>query len=396
LVDGNTFYWCDDAVISDSTYDVGTVQGSTYTTTTPGWALGNVVRSGRGCVVTNNMIVNSSEHPIYLTGMNEIVSNNTIISDSPTITATNDAIKLRSYGCTVSGNLVSGYGSGIVVSAGALNVSVTGNNVYVPSDASFQLGAIAVSSSNISSYIAARIAQGFWSVYRPMTGISFSGNTINFPTTVAANTRLHMAFSISSGTTDANFPNGQIAGVAINGNSVSNHQVGVHVVGLLYRNAVVCGNSFFGKPFTEAAFTTGTTVNTRCVIQCMRGATTELSNLLVADNSVYGTKYLWCSYDGSGSAGTLAPPHKFDGNSLKFVQNVATVDFAQVGASPSTRFQGNIGLNFLDRSWGGNALGNNLYTDAGNTDNQARKQSFLYAGGVVRFYTDDAGTFLTL
>lgn len=394
LVAGNSFDWCDDAVISDSTYDLETVQGSTYTSA----HLGSVVRSGRGVIVSNNTITNSSEHSIYLTGFDEVVANNKITSDVLANTATNDAVKIRSYGCNVTGNNISNYGAGISIAAGALNVSVTGNSVYVPSTAALGIGAIGVSSAGVSSYVAGRIAAGFWSVYRQMSGINISGNSINFQTAAVspANTRRDMGFTILSDTSDANYPNGQVSGIAITGNSVSNYQVGVHVAGTMYRNAVVSGNTFTAKPFTETAFSTSTTMNTRCVVQTLRNSTTELSNLQFTGNTIYGCKYLWASFDGGGAAASIYPPRLFNDNLIKFAQYGGTPDFLTLGASPIASFKGNTGAVFLDRTWGGYAVNNSLYADDSSTDAQARKQCFLLAGGALRFYTDDSGTYLTL
>jgi len=211
-----------------------------------------------------------------------------------------------------------------------------------------------------------------------------------------ANTRRDVAFNVLSSTSDANYPNGQLVGVSISGNTVKNYQVGVHFTGLMFKGVVVSGNAFFAKPFTEAVFNGSTTMNTRCAVQVSRDSTTQLFELSFSGNSIYGGQYLWASRDGGGSAGTIYHPTLFNDNSLRFIQNIGTADFIQLGASPAAKFNNNTGIYFLGRTWGGYALGNNLYADQGDTDNQARKQSFAFLGGALRFYTDDAGTFLTL
>lgn len=398
LVDGNYFEWCDCAVASNTTYDLGTVETNTFTPVVSGWSLGAVKRTGCGVVVSNNVMHNCSEHPIYLTGFEEVVSANKITSDQPSITATNDPVKVRSYGCVISGNYISGYGAAITCAPGALNVSITGNTIYIPSSANFDLGAISVNSAGISAYLAPRIAMGFLSGYRQMSGITICGNSVNFQEAAVspANTRRDVAFNVLSSTSDANYPNGQLVGVSISGNAVKNYQVGIHVTGLMFKNVVVTGNAFFAKPFTEAAFNGSTTMNTRCAVQVSRDSTAQLLDLSFSGNSIYGCQYLWASRDGGGSAGTIYHPTLFNDNSLRFIQNTGTADFIQIGASPSSKFNNNTGISFLSRSWGGYAIGNNLYADQGNTDNQARKQSFAFLGGTMRFYTDDSGTYVTL
>jgi hypothetical protein len=396
LVEGNYFEWCDDAVASDTTYDLEKIETDTFTPTVAGWSLGAVKRTGRGVVVNGNVFNNCSEHPVYLTGFEEVVSNNKFTSDVFSITATNDAIKTRSYGCSITGNFVSGYGAGVSCAAGALNITVSGNTIYIPSAASFTLGAIGVDSRGISTYIAARISAGYWSTYRPMSGLVFSSNSIQFPAAAQspANTRRQQAFTVLSDTSDANYPQGQIQGVAITGNSVSNFQVGVHITGTLYESVRITGNSFFGKPFTESGFSTGTTVDTRAVIQMLRDATDQLKEVSFTSNTVYGVKYLWASFDAGGSAGSLQPPRGFSDNSLKFVQFLGTSDF--VGIESRTKFQGNTGVYFLDRTFGSTGLNNTLFTDDGTTALSGLKNNFTFSAGTVRFYTDDAGTFLTL
>lgn len=53
---------------------------------------------------------------------------------------------------------------------------------------------------------------------------------------------------------DANFPNGQILGVNITGNSFNNYFKGVLFTNVEYRNCLVSGNVFTAKEFTEARF----------------------------------------------------------------------------------------------------------------------------------------------
>lgn len=398
LVDGNYFEWCDDGVISDSTYDLETTESNTFTTNAAGWTLGAVRRSGRGVIVSNNNFYNSSEHAIYLGGFEEVVASNKVTSDQLTITSTNDAIKIRSYGCAVTGNYVSEYGAGISCAAGALNVSISGNTIYIPSTTNIGIGGIGVNSTGLSSYVAGRITAGYWTTYRPMSGIVFTGNSIQFPTSAhsPANTRRQMAFVVISDTSDANYPQGQIQGLCITGNNVDNYQVGVQISGTLYRNLSISGNSFFGKPFTEAGFSSGTTVDTRAVIQTLRDSTDQLRHVVFTGNTVYGVSFLVASFDAGGSVGTLQLPWGLSNNTLNFVKNIATADF--VGVAVTTKFNGNTGIFFLDRTWGGTGINNSLYSGDGSTGNQALRYNFLYSTGAsqMRFYTDDAGSFVAL
>jgi hypothetical protein len=136
-------------------------------------------------------------------------------------------------------------------------------------------------------------------------------------------------------------------------------------------------------------------MNTRAVIQTLRDSTDQLSHLRFDNNTVYGCAYLCASFDGGGTAGTLQMPWGFSDNKLSFVQNIATADF--VGVAITTKFQGNTGIWFLDRTWGGTGLNNALYVDNASTGNTALRYSFFYSSGAgqVRFYTDDAGTFIS-
>lgn len=396
LIEGNHFEWCDNAVASDTTYDIDKTETDAFTPTVTGWTLGAVNRTGRGVVINGNVFHNCSEHPIYLSGFEEVVTGNKITSDTPSITATNDAIKIRSYGCTVSGNVVTGYGSGISCASGAINVSVSGNAIHVPGSANFGVGAIGVSSQSLSAYVAPRIAVGYWSTYRPMSGITISGNTIQFPAAAQSpdNTRRQQAFTLLSDNSDSNYAQGQIRGVTIVGNTITNYQVGVQITGTLCKNVRITGNSFIGKTFTESGFSTSTLMNTRAVIQMLRDSNDQLKEISFTSNSVYGTKYLCASFDSGGSAGTIQMPRGFSDNSLKFVQYIATSDFASVESR--TKFQNNTGVYFLDRLFGSTGLNNTLFIDDGTSALSGLKNNFTYSSGAVRFYTDDVGTFLTL
>lgn len=394
VIDSNYFEWCDDAVSTASTYDIGTVETDTFTPTVSGWSLGAVKRWGCSVVVSNNTIFDSSEHAIYMEGYQESVANNVITCQSPAYATQSDPIKIRSFGCAVTGNTVSNYGAGITVASGASDVTVSGNTVYVSSSSNTQLGGVSIAAAGLSAYCLQRINGNYWSSYRPVANISVTGNSIRFPdASVVGNTRRNIGVWVQCDSVDANFPQGQIQGLSITGNSIKSHQVGCHFDGTLLRSVVVSDNAFFAKPFTEAAFSGATTMGTRAVLQTLRN-TTELLFVRFTGNTVYGCVYLVASYDGGGSAGSQSMPTGFNSNTLSFVQNIKTADFAAI--SVANKFLDNTGNYFLDRTWPGAGINNSLYSDNYSTGNTALRYCFNYVSGAgqVRFYTDDSGTFI--
>lgn len=389
----NYFSWCDDCLSGETTYD-GPLsnQNDLFTPTVSGWTLGAVQRTGRDWVFSNNNCYNSSEHAVYPAAVDVVISNNTFYSDATTITRNSDPVKIRSRNATVTGNTIAGYGQGISVNDPSFNVTVSGNSIAILGAAS-EGGAIDVNSDGLTAYIAAR--SSYLTTYYPMSNISITGNTVLFEQGSTASFA-HIGVRVYSGFFDGtNYPNGQIHGVTISGNSFSNYKYGIYVISSQTKNIAVTGNSFFAKPFTSTSFTTSTTMNTEAVLVTLQSGSgeslTSFREMRFDNNMVWGAKYLFSTQNGGGGAGTVDVPWGMTGNKLNYIQFMKTADIRSFAIYNA--FSKNVGSNFLDRTWNGTALDNSLSDGTGNSD---LRYTFQYNGTNVLFYTNDAGTFITL
>lgn len=389
---GNTFSYCDSCFGGETTYDgPDTAETDTYTPTVAGWALGAVRRSGRNWTFTGNTIYNSSEVAIYPAGVDVTVTGNTIVCDDSTLVS--DApIKVRCRGAAVSGNTISGYPTGVTVSVPSYGVTVQGNTITLPASADSSGGAIDLNASGLSAYIDAR--SDYFTGYPAMSGISVSGNTVRFPSAAAGATdRQSFVRLRTDDVADANYPEGQLTGVSITGNTSTGHNVALYVVGPNTGAVTVSGNVFTAKAFVSAGFAGGTTLNTRAVLQANASlSNTQLRSITFNDNTVHGATYLVCTTTGAG-AGTFEMPWGFSTNRLSYIKNIKTADVGDFNTWNG--FRGNVGTAFLDRTWGGEGLENSLADGTGSA-NSARRFTTLWADPVYRFYTDDAGTIVDL
>jgi len=389
----NYFSWCDDCLSGSTTYDGPlSYEDNTYTPTVGGWSLGAVKRSGREWVFSNNNCYNSSEHAVYVEGLDVTVASNTFYSDEPTLVATSDPVKIRSANATVTGNTISGYGQGISIHEPSYNVTVSGNSIAI-SGAGSTGGAIDINSDGILTFYNNR---SDYLTIKPMSNISVTGNTVRFEEAASAFIAMKGVRIYTDALDATNFPNGQIQGITISGNSFINYKYGIEVINSQAKNIAVNGNSFFAKPFTTAGFTTGTTMNTEAVLltyQSGSGDTlTSFRELRFDNNMVWGTKYLFSTQDAGGSAGTIDVPWGMSGNKLNYVQYIKTADMRTFDVY--NKFTGNTGTRFLDRSWNGYALENSL--GDGTTANTYLRYNHYYNTTNLLFYTDDAGTSITL
>jgi parallel beta-helix repeat protein len=389
----NYFSWCDDCLSGETTYD-GPLsnEDDVYTPTVSGWTLGAVKRTGRDWMFSNNNCYNSSEHAVYPAAVDVVISNNTFYSDEPTITANVDPVKIRSRNCSVIGNTIAGYGQGISVNDPSFNVTVSGNNIAIVGAGS-EGGAIDVNSDGLAAYIAAR--SSYLTNYYPMWNIAITGNTVLFPTGLTA-FQAYIGVRIYTDSYNAtNYPNGQIQGLTISGNSFSNYKYGIYVINSQAKNIVVTGNSFFAKPFTTAGFSTSTTMNTEAVLLTYQSGSgeslTSFREMRFDNNMIWGAKYLFSTQNGGGGAGTIDVPWGMTGNKLNYIQYIKTADMRAFDIYNA--FSKNVGDSFLDRSWGGTALDNSLGN--GSTSNSFNRYTFGYDGTIMRFYTDDSATYIS-
>lgn len=388
LVDGNYFAWCDDVLAGEGTYDdLNDAETDTYTPDHVGWSLGAVKRCGRGWAITNNTIYNSSEHALYPAGMDVTITGNNIHTDNITVCAY-EPVKIRSRNTTVTGNTISGYGVAVFVCVPAFNVTVTGNTIYSNTRSAEPDAAINVSSDGLSAYIDARNWLGS---YYPVHNVTVSGNSITFPAAAVSGLK-NIGVVVYSDSVDANYPEGQLVNVTISGNTIRNHRIGLYVVGTKINNVAFTDNVLDAKPFTSAAFASGTTLDTYAAVMIHSAATSVGFGMKVSGNTINGTEYVFATHDGGGSSVHL--PWGIQGNKLFYVKNFKTADMRP--PAPFNAFFGNTGYFFLDRTgWvGDGVLGNGLHD--GSAANSAYKYSIVYNGANVLFYKDDSATTVTL
>jgi mannitol/fructose-specific phosphotransferase system IIA component len=384
VMDSNYFEWCDDAATGEGTY--GSLSQSENDLYNPS-GFGNIKRSGRNWIFSNNTVYNSSEHCAYLSSMDVVITGNSCRTDEPTICAGD--IKTRSQNCTISNNtVVSGNDSNaIAISEGSAYVTVSNNTVYSASEQGG--GAISISSVNLSTYISNR---PWFSTYFQMANISIVGNSITMPSTSAPSSIAHRGIRIVTAATDVNYPEGQIANITINGNTFINHYDGIVFFNGLTRNVNIDANTFLAKPFTTTGFNAGTTLNTNATVLVRFNSTFVLENVRFSNNSVNGSTYVFATDTGGGT--NVEIPHGIQANKLDYIKNFMSSDMKVVTAVNGVL--NNTGIYFLDRTtWAGNtAIQNSL--NNGTTSTSSIKYNIVYTGAAVRFYTDDAGTYVTL
>ena len=394
-IQGNYFEWCDDCVSGDTTYNRSSdIESNTYTRTDGASTLGVLKRTGRNIIVDGNTVLNSSEHAFYMSLMDVTVNNNNIRTDDPTI-CTGDQIKIRSRGAVVTGNIISNYAAPISINEPSFDVIISGNACRSRGITSGG-GIIEINSQGLSSYISSREAfyVGGSPDYQVMGNIVVSDNSIDMPDTAAGSATQDIAVRIYSDTSDTNYPDGQMQGITVNNNTIKGYNIGIYCINSLFNNVVISGNAFYAKAFTRASFTSGTTLNTRAVMQTLQNTASleAMRRVTFTGNHVDGAEYLFATNTGAGTAGTFHPPEGIVGNRFNYIKNIKTADVRAF--TGGNMFQGNTGSFFLDRTWSGNALHNSL--NDGTVANSALRYSLQWTGSALRFYTDDAATFITL
>lgn len=388
IIDSNYFEWCDVVLDGEGTYSwLNQLESDLYTPTAAGWSLGDVKRTGKDWLFSNNIVVNASEHAVYAAGMNATISGNTFRAENSTVCLGD--IKIRSIGAVVTGNSITtgANGGGVSVATPSYHVSITGNIMYSDSDV-VNGGVISIDSNDLTAYIDAR---PWFTAYQAMENITISGNSIRLPASTATGLN-HVGVRVYSSDSDTNFPEGQLRNVTISSNDIKNHRNGVYVIGLMARNIVIEGNTFDAKPYTSAGFGAGTTMNTETSLMIYKTSTTAAQNIVYRDNFVSGSNYLFATNDSGGTSVDI--PWGITSNYLYAIKNFKTTDMrtpVQYNA-----FRDNTGYNFLDRTgWiGAHSLNNSLGTSA--SSNTELKYNLAYNGTNIIFYTDDAGTTITL
>jgi len=396
VIDANQFDWTDVCLSGETTYDTqDQSENATFTYASPASraALGAVKRQSRDVVFSNNNCVNCSEHPAYPAMVNVVISGNTFTTDTPLICNT-APIQMRSRGATIVGNTIVGYPMGITITAPSSQVCVNGNSYYANDVSDIDGGAINISSDGLNAYITARSA---YLTHIPMGDITIVGNVIVGPKTFTpTGVEFQNGVRLLTGASSVNYPDGQVININVSSNTFNNWQNGIRVIQDQYRNMVVNSNNFTAKSFVTAGFSGSTTMETRAVVLLNGTTQAEARSMTFTNNNVFGAEYLIASRTGAGTALSLYPPEQFSNNKLDYIQNTKTADVRDFDLL--TNFRGNVSLVYLDRSFSTAMLFNALNSGSGSSE---RKYNMEYVQpGVgpseLRFYTDDAGTFIVL
>lgn len=391
VIDGNSFEWTDVCLSGESTYDTADQpETATFTYASPASrnALGPVKRQTRDIVFSNNNCYNCSEHPAYPAMVSVVISGNTFTTDTPLI-CNASPIQLRCRGVTVAGNTVIGYSTFITITTPSSQVTVSGNSYYANDIEDKEGGAIQIQSAGLASYITNRSP---YLTMIPMGDIVITGNVVVGPETVVPTGALYQnGVRVFTDTFDAvNFPDGQIININISGNSFKYFQNYLYFVDDQYKNMIVNGNNFTAKPFVKAGFNGSTAMATKAVILLNGANLTEARYTTFTNNNIDGAATLIRSRTGALTPNTLYAPEQFSNNKLDFIQVTKTADVRPMDAL--NNFRGNVSSAYLDRTFSDQMLFNALYV----APLGEKKFNMEFVSGVLRFYTDDAGTFITL
>jgi hypothetical protein len=398
IISNNLFSWCDAAVAGQSTHDVNeldtTRKSATYTK-----AGINYLRCGRGQVISNNVIKNSSEHSLYMSTALTTISNNSIIVDDAYC---NGDIKVRGQYVSVTGNTISSRDACITISELSRNVSVTGNTMICNSDSAG--GIIGVSCDGIKAWIDARPWFTVDSANYPrQENIVIADNAISFPSafptgaTYGYGIRLYTDTSAVTG-----YPDGTLHNVTISNNTIENVKVGVMGFTPIAKNIKIHGNILRGGAFTTSGFD-GSDLKGYCAVGCADAYVYNVINYEYVNNKSVGFKYVLGILTAGGAAGggqvglEYYTPRVFQGNQFDYALDLTD----GIAAANKWRTLG-IGSN--------NNKGSSLMARNSTLDDQAPTNSigivaaassnnrgnFLYTGGALRYYNDDLGGYLTL
>lgn len=381
-VDSNYFEWCDNAVSGEGTYatednDVG----STWTPDYSGWTLGDVERTGRFWTVCNNVIYNSSEHALYLSGVDVNIHNNKVYSNSAYC---HGNIKVRSRGVIVKGNTVNC--DGICISVGELsrNVLISDNLLYSNGDTTG--GVISFSSNGLSSWIENR---AFVADYYQMENINITNNTIVLPETAAPQTNYHYGIRFYASLGDSNYPDGEMVNINITNNILKNCRSAIVLLNEGTMNVLIADNMFIAKPFSKTSFSGSTTMNSWGILQGNKNG--SLMPVIFRNNYIEGAKYIFCTETGTSGL-SLVLPRGISNNYFSYIQNISTSDMNYI--TVSNGFTGNTGFAFMDRTVVTTSINNAL--GDGSTFDSFKRTTFQWTGNELRFYKDDSGGYVVL
>lgn len=387
-VSHNESEWCDVFLASNGTYDdYDDLETDTYTDSGLGAA---VKRCGRGLTVVGNTCLNSSEHAFYFESMAVSCQGNTIIVDDPT-TCNTYQMQIRARGAAITGNEFWGVAAAASINVGSMDVTFASNTIQSLGDLSG--GCINIQSNGLKAYIDAR--SDYFGSYKAMRNISVVGGSMTMPSASQTN---GLAVRVYCSDDDAaTFPNGEMIDLSITGMTICNAKVGFLFLGseTMMRNIKINGNTISGKLFTEATFTTGTTMNSLSVLAIDDAAAyaNGFRNVEFKGNTCYGFEYVVIDHDGagglgSGSAGSFYLPYGFNDNGFNYFKYFDTAAFRPVDVN--NRFTDNRGQYFLERTawYTASAINNSLNT--GKSGNSGFKSCITLASSDNRAYYDDS------
>lgn len=394
-VANNHFSWCDNCIAGSSTYDVEGINGARNTATYTDGGV-NYLRCGREILITGNTMRNSSEHSIYSTLSNVVISNNVINVDSAVC---HGDIRIRGQHVVVSGNSLVVNEAGITISTLARDVTVTGNTIMSYGDTSG--GVIDISSNGIKAYIDARPHYDTSVVYPLMQNIVVTGNIITMEDvthTYGFGVRLYTDVSSVVG-----YPDGTMIGVSISDNTFDNVRVGVFALCPLLQRSKVSNNIFRGGLFTKTSFT-GSDLKGYCVIAGGHNYIYNLIQLEFNGNTMEGFEYVFGILNGDGTVGGggavlyYRPTASFRMNTMSYFKDLSLA-YGAGGMYAFNSFNahiGNVGTNFIAK----NAMITsqktmNSYGLTGVSASASNGQ-MLWDGTNLRYYTDDVSTFQNL
>ena len=398
IISNNLFSWCDTAVTGESKHDVNELdtarKSATYT------KLGvNYLRCGRGQVISNNVIKNSSEHSLYMSTALTTISNNSIIVDNDYC---NGDIKVRGQYVSVTGNTISSRDACVSINELSRNVSVTGNTMICNSDS--EGGIVSVSCDGIKTFIDDRP----WFTVDPdnyprLENIVIADNAISFPSAYPTGATYGYGIKLYTDSSSVTgYPDGTLHNVTISNNTIENVKVGVMGFTPIAKNIKIHGNILRGGSFTSLSFD-GSDLKGYCAVGCADNYVYNVLNYEYVNNKSVGFKYVLGILTSAGAPGgggvgdQYYTPRVFQGNQFDYALDL-TDGLAAAGkwrtlgiGSNNNKGSSLIARNStLDAQAPTNSIG---IVGSASSDNRG---NFLYTGGALRYYNDDLGGYLTL
>lgn len=349
-VSDNYFEWCDVAIGGQTSYDTPDKdEDDLWTPTVAGWGLGAVKRAGRDWVISNNIMVNSSEHSIYLELNNFTISNNVITVTEPTI-CHSVKIQIRGRYGAITGNSFNGVSYAVSLLNYTSHMVVSGNTISTINEAAGLGGVFNISTGYIKTAIDNRPWISVLSGYPPMENISISNNVITMdPTATAwADAEGGAAIRLVSDLNLAEYPQGSMQNVTVQGNIIKNAKFGILMINDWMRNIKIDGNTFVGKSFVEAGFSTATVMNSSIILAVRATTPSAAAGAEFRNNRCYGFEYFLATPTGLGV--NVRAPYGIRGNRFDYIKYLKSVDVLPF--SNYNDFRDNSGIYFLDTSWG--------------------------------------------